>query len=170
MIESYYATKPSRSHLARFPRPSARPFYQDIAQQAERVLGVHEATGSKPVFLTIYADVLLRLATPSPTSCPVMGRQDPRLPRTNASRRNPCRPHLSCPGSSNAQSSKVLTTRLRVGISLRAHIIPNFRRGRLILGRVQPALTPCSGNQSRTALAYYHTIEMQMKILPPPPI
>ena len=28
-------------------------FYQDIAQQAERVLGVHEATGSKPVFLTI---------------------------------------------------------------------------------------------------------------------
>jgi hypothetical protein len=22
------------------------------------------------------------LATPSPTSCPVMGRQDPRLPRT----------------------------------------------------------------------------------------
>ena len=53
MIESYYATKPSRSHLARFPRPPARPFYQDIAQQAERVLGVHEATGSKPVFLTI---------------------------------------------------------------------------------------------------------------------
>ena len=51
--ESYYATKPSRSHLARFPRPPARPFYQDIAQQAERVLGVHEATGSKPVFLTI---------------------------------------------------------------------------------------------------------------------
>ena len=28
-------------------------FNQDIAQLAEHVLGVHEATGSKPVFLTI---------------------------------------------------------------------------------------------------------------------
>ena len=28
-------------------------FNQDIAQLAEHVLGVHEATGSKPVFMTI---------------------------------------------------------------------------------------------------------------------
>jgi hypothetical protein len=32
---------------------SRAPFHQEIAQQAERVLGVHEAAGSKPVFLTI---------------------------------------------------------------------------------------------------------------------
>ena len=84
--ESYYATKPSRSHLARFPRPPARPFYQDIAQPGRARARGARGHGIEARFLTIYADVLLRLATPSPTSCPVMGRQDPRLPRANASR------------------------------------------------------------------------------------
>ena len=55
MIESYYIrhTYPLDRTLLVSRVHQRDSFYQDIAQQAERVLGVHEATGSKPVFLTI---------------------------------------------------------------------------------------------------------------------
>ena len=55
MIESYYIrhTYPLNRTLLVSRVYRRAHFNQDIAQLAERVLGVHEATGSKPVFLTI---------------------------------------------------------------------------------------------------------------------